>query len=93
MKTGIVTWGVKSFYAHTPTWAKHAILIIFGAFASVLIFDQTNPGIIPANIDHYIIIATPVLMLCFKAFGIKFPVNDAGTPVSAPADQISSLKK
>lgn len=75
MESGVVTWGLKSFYARTPLWAKHIILIIFGAFASVLIFDQANPGLIPAGAEHYIIIATPVLMLCFKAFGIKCPIN------------------
>ncbi|HVX00565.1 MAG TPA: hypothetical protein VHA52_09060 [Candidatus Babeliaceae bacterium] len=79
MESGIVTWGLKSFYARTPQWAKHIILIIFGAFASVLIFDQANPGIIPANAEHYIIIATPVLMLCFKAFGIKYSTNNTTT--------------
>lgn len=75
MESGVVSWGLKSFYARTPLWAKHIILIIFAAFASVLIFDQANPGLIPVSAEHYIVIATPILMLCFKAFGIKYPTD------------------
>ena len=45
---------IKSFYAHTPLWAKSIMLGIAMFFGSFVLFVQNNPSIFPEKYQKYI---------------------------------------
>lgn len=76
MEDKIITWGLTAFFKRTPVWAKKAILTVFGLFAVLITWATANPNLIPPNIEHYILISVPVLMMFFKAFGVDPKTGD-----------------
>lgn len=92
-KAGIVTIGVKSFMAHTPTGAKKAILIVCGVASVVAGWFFANPTVLPPKYQALLLAAAPIAIVVLHSLGIKCPFDANGNPIEQPADQISSLKK
>lgn len=93
METGIITWGLKSFYAHTPTWAKHIITavvsIIVGIYGAILI----NPAMFGPQFysfwTEYSLKIGFIIVVACQATGVKCPLDKNGNPVTQPADRLS----
>lgn len=91
MNRGIITWGIGSFFAHTPTWAKKIIIATVSIIVAIYMVVLTDPNIFGVAFysfwtEYSLKIGFFISIVC-QAIGVKCPLDKSGKPVTQPADR------
>jgi len=83
---GATTWGLKSYFAHTPDWAKKLAGIIAVACLGTTITLQ-QAGVIPDKYAFALSVVTLALTKACDFFGVHCPLDENGKVVPNIVDQ------